>query len=345
MKFINDRAAEASASLAITRGSAPCFGESTVYRNATRTTIAPTGTISVLANCSSGIEPLYKLAYQRTIMDNDTFVEIHPKLETLVRSKLNERQFNRFKDDLMEHGRLTEDLLHKYKLEDVDYRVWITSHEIPAQWHIKMQAAFQKHVDNAVSKTINLPNSADVRDVAKAFETAWQMGIKGVTVYRDGARAGQVLSAAAPVAVKERPEELMGGTSCIRTGCGSLYVTQNYDKEGLFEVFLQLGKAGGCETALTESTGRLISLARRAGVSVEDIIKQLVGIRCPKPCWDKGVQILSCFDAAGKRLADKANVVVAEATYKEEHCPDCGQSLEMKGGCMNCPYCGYEKCQ
>lgn len=357
MSFVNETAFRESLVLGFERGGAPCFVdivckqemdmEVSTLRNATRTTIAPTGTISILAGCSSGIEPLFKMAYLRTIMDNETFIEIHPMLEAIASAKLSTAKMEKFKEELLELGEVNEEFLARFKLQDdIDAKVWISSHQIKPEWHIKMQAAFQKHVDNAVSKTINLPADATVKDVARSMEMAWKLGIKGVTVYRDGARPEQVLASASQISrrVRNRPESLIGKTDSAMTGCGTMYITQNYDDK-LFEVFLQLGKAGGCETAQTESTGRLISLALRAGIEVQDIAKQLIGIRCPNPCWSKGKQFLSCFDAIGKKLADNAGIPPVELITKGALCPDCNYVLELKGGCESCPNCGFEKCK
>ena len=249
-----------------------------------------------------------------------------------------------------------------------------------------MQAAFQKYTNNAVSKTINFPQNATVEDVRKAYLLAYELGCKGITVYRDKSRQEQVLNIAGKqeVAAKEgskiepgkivprpRPEVTTGTTSKVSTGCGNLYITINLDEQGRpFEVFTQMGKAGGCAASQLEAIGRLVSLAFRSGIEVKSIIEQLRNIRCPSPSWEKGQRIFSCADAIArvieKRLVNGVTPAVsvepAKAAMKHSHndegvifsfaahgeivgvCPDCGGALRHEEGCVKCHACGFTKC-
>jgi len=263
-------------------------------------------------------------------------------------------------------------------------RIFRTARDIPVEWHIRIQAAFQRHTDNAVSKTINFPENATVDDVAKAYIMAYDAGLKGITIYRDGSRKQQVLTAGKPedaveagkkrkhIAPRPRPNITTGATEKLQTGCGKLYVTVNRDDDGLCEVFCQMGRSGGCTASQSEAISRLISLALRSGVNLDEIVSQLKGIRCPSPIWHNGKFILSCADAIATALAryvDKSNSVNAsqsipvfshdadfmklarDLTAKNRKkgemagvCPDCGGVLEHSEGCITCRMCGYTRC-
>ncbi len=385
MSFVDVESKKASAKLAGQRGAFPNFPGS-IYdkphgerlRNATTTTIAPTGTISIIAGCSSGVEPLFALSYIRTVMDKDRLVEVHPIFENVA----NERGF--MADDLMERIAFQGHIENEESIPEDVRDVFVTAHGVSPEAHIRMQAAFQASTDNAVSKTVNFPNEATVDDVRKVYELAYQLGTKGVTIYRDGSRSEQVLSTGStagqtepPVAVeapvdhrlhaRPRPEVIFGSTQKVNTGCGAMYVTINHDGEGNpFELFTQIGKAGGCAASQTESIGRLTSLALRSGVDLEEIRQQLMGISCHTPAWEKGVRITSCADAISKsigrwvkmqeRLGDEPTAVAAPMSLMELKgelsptgpaggvCPDCSGALEHVEGCLKCTGCGYTKC-
>lgn len=379
MGFVNAESKKASQKLAEKRGAFPNFRGS-VYdkpgapklRNATTTTIAPTGTISIIAGVSSGIEPLFAVSYVRTVMDNDKLVETHPLFDQVAHDK------GFYSADLMkriaEHGSV-------HGINEVPEsvaRIFVTSHEITPEWHIKMQSAFQKHTDNAVSKTVNFGNSATEKDVGNAYMLSFDLGCKGVTIYRDGSREGQVLSTGKTGASKEtpavasveqklspkpRPGVVRGSTQRFTTGCGKIYVTVNEDEKGNpFEMFVQIGKAGGCAASQTESIGRLVSLGLRSGIDASELYKQLVGISCHQPAWDNGGKVLSCADAIGKAIGNVVKKDFSNApkgkngngngnghghhdpTISVGACPDCGGSLEYAEGCMTCRGCGYSKC-
>ena len=364
MQFINEQGHRASQELAKQRGPFPNF-EDSLYdkkgelplRNATVTTIAPTGTISIMANASSGVEPLFAVSYVRQVMDNDILVEVHPHFEAIAK----ERGF--YSPELMqriaEHG-----TIHNIDEIPEDIRnIFVTAHDISPEMHIKMQAAFQKHTDNAVSKTVNFSNGATVQDVAKVYELAYQLDCKGVTIYRDGSRDQQVLTRgkkeekAAPENIdkekratkRERPNVLKGWTYQMQTGCGPLYVTVNEDITGLFELFTTMGKAGGCAASQSEAIGRMVSLAWRSGIQTRQVIKQLQGISCHSPSGFGENKILSCADAVARAIqshmsANGGGPVNEKRSFFKGACPDCGGIVEHEGGCAVCRGCGYSEC-
>ncbi len=392
MSYIHARARRKSAELAKTRGAFPAFEQSTMaggepMRNATVTTIAPTGTISILCGVSSGIEPLFALAFVRNVMDNDALPEANPYFEAAV------REAGAYTPELMRQVAQEGTLAHMTQVPEALRRVFVTAHDISPEAHIRMQAAFQRHTDNAVSKTVNFRNEATRQDVERVYLLAAELGCKGVTIYRDGSRSEQVLTAgagkkteaapapAAPVQAcvqaesdaqhimpRARPEVTQGYTEKVRIGCGNLYVTVNYDAQGICEVFTNLGRAGGCPSQ-SEATSRLASMALRAGMDVGTVVEQLRGIRCLATLRqrDKNIKVLSCPDAIGRVLArvealkDGTFQPVAEASADEaeDHpdAPDNGCSSNcslctMKESCNNphtsareevsdpCPECG-----
>jgi ribonucleoside-diphosphate reductase alpha chain len=353
MAFIQQEAKAASATLAEKRGNFPAFPGSRYdgnglgrMRNATVTTIAPTGTISIIAGASSGIEPLFAVSFVRRVLEGTELIEVHPYFEELAKR----RGF--YSPELMKAIAKTGSIRDFSEIPRDIRRLFVTAHEVSPQWHIRIQAAFQKHTDNAVSKTVNFPHSATQEDVRQVYLMAHELGLKGVTIYRDGSREGQVLSVggkeAKPalqfITPRPRPEATRGVTQRINTGCGKLYVTVNSDDLGFCEVFAQMGKTGGCASSQIESTGRLISLALRAGVKIDAIIKQITGIRCPNPMWVNGRQVLSCPDAIAQVLAKVAQVEAPAPVAAMGACPDCGGALEHEGGCLVCRGCGFSKC-
>ena len=382
MSFIQSESHKASQALAEERGVFPNWKGSVwekrgiKMRNATTTTVAPTGTISIIADCSSGIEPIYALAFKRmNILDGEEFFEINPIFEDAL------KQLNLYNDEMLERIAESGSIQEIHEIPEEIRRVFKCALDIDAEWHVRMQAAFQKYTDNAVSKTINMPNSATRKDVEKAFMLAYELKCKGLTVYRDGSREEQVLKVKKkeekekrwpkkPIGYIEprpRPKITAGRTIETRTGCGALYVTINEDEYGIAEVFVQLGKSGGCAASQTEAIGRLLSIALRSWVNPEALIRQLKGIRCPSIGFDEGEIITSCADGVAKVLEKylkgeykKTKVdlqgikPLTEFTgeVKEEHktkliggvCPECGNILEYGEGCMTCKMCGFTKC-
>jgi ribonucleoside-diphosphate reductase alpha chain len=369
MSFVHDEARAASVELAAERGVFPNF-EGSVYdrpdgarvRNATTTTIAPTGTISIIAGCSSGIEPLFAVSYVRAnVLDDESMVEVHPSFEQVARA----RGFH--SDELLKKIAEKGTVRGTDGVPDDVQAVFATAHDTTPEWHIKLQAAFQRHTDNAVSKTVNFPNAAVVDDVEKVYLLAFKSGCKGVTIYRDGSREEQVLNVGQAVKKKDpgagiattrpsRPQLLTGETQRMETGCGKLFVIMNDDEYGPREVFANMGKAGGCASSNTEALGRLISLALKKGASSGEIVEQLKGIRCHVPYGMGPNATLSCADAIGKALERRyvSGAAAAAAGAPEPQlslvevaqgaCPDCGGSIEHEGGCAVCRLCGYSKC-
>jgi ribonucleoside-diphosphate reductase alpha chain len=366
MQFINEEGHAASRRLAGERGAFPNFAGSTYeqrgeppLRNATVTTIAPTGTLSIIANASSGIEPIFAVSYIRQVMDNNRLVEVNPQFESIAREK------GFYSPELM--GEIAErgSIQDLAEIPPEVRRVFVTAHDITPEDHIRMQAAFQKHTDNAVSKTVNFPRHAAVEEVRRVFELAHHLGCKGVTIYRDGSRDQQVLSTGQkaeetreatgpdPKVVRKRPSALKGWTYRMQTGCGPLYVTINEDEAGLFELFTTMGKAGGCASSQSEAIGRLVSLAWRSGVQVNQVVKQLVDISCHSQSGFGENRIRSCADAVARAIQQhtssnghgEAEVQEIEKTSPfKGACPECGGIVEHEGGCSVCHACGYSEC-
>jgi ribonucleoside-diphosphate reductase alpha chain len=359
MRFIQEASHETSQALAEERGTFANWDRSifkdkcTKLRNATTTTIAPTGTLSIIAGCSSGIEPLFALSFVRTVMDNDKLMEVNPVFERVAR----ERGF--YSQELMDEV-ARQGSIHAIESipEDVR-RVFVTAHDISSEWHIRMQAAFQRFTDNAVSKTVNLPRDATVEDVRKVYDLAFQLTCKGVTIYRDGSKENQVLSFGQKKeederllgAVLDRPETLAGFTTKIKTGYGHLYVTVTEFEGKPFEVFATIGKSGRSTTAKTEAIGRLVSLALRAGVTVDKIVDQLKGIGGEHPIFQDGGLVLSIPDAISRVLEKRYLTGENASRYRKtehsllgEKCPECGQVVSFEEGCMICHFCGFNKC-
>jgi len=374
MGTVNMWAHKTSMELGETRGAFPAFSGS-VYdkpnapkvRNAACTTIAPTGTLSIIANCSGGIEPIFALSFTRNILDGAKFVEVNPFFEEAAYSG------GFYSEKLMQQ------LADGAHLKDIDgipenvKRVFVTAHDIDVQWHVRMQAAFQRHTDNAVSKTVNFPKSASEEDVSNVYMMAFDEKLKGITIYRDGSREGQVLTTG-KAAQNEKKEELVfvasqlsprkrckitnGFTERVTTGCGYIYVTVNSDEHGICEVFSHLGKTGGCAAAQLESSCRLISLGLRSGIDVASLIKQLKGIRCPSIAWENGKSILSCADAIAGVLERYSGLSRGDNELAQENvsqdlgllknvagqCPECTSLLSYQEGCLVCLGCGYTKC-
>ncbi|MEE8413468.1 MAG: TSCPD domain-containing protein, partial [Dehalococcoidales bacterium] len=261
---------------------------------------------------------------------------------------------------------------HLHTMEDIPdkiKKVFVTAHEIGPEWHVRMQAAFQKSTHNAVSKTVNFPQEATEEDIDKVYGMAYDLELKGITIYRDKSRDEQPLStspvekkeAQVSISPRERSKVTTGITEMVTTGCGHIYITVNSDEQGLFEVFSSLGKAGGCATAQLEAICRLISMALRSGVDVASIVKHLRGIRCPSIAWEQGKAVLSCADAISsvleKRIkGDTGNdsnggqetvsppQIYAPARNVAGQCPECASLLAYQEGCYVCHGCGYTKC-
>ncbi len=321
MGFIDQESKKMSEELAEIRGVFPNFPGSIFdtpggrrLRNATTTTIAPTGTISMIADTSSGIEPLFALVFTKNVMDKDALLYINSYFEEFTKGQ------GMYSADLMKKIAEVGSLKEIESIPEAVAKIFVTAHDITPYWHIQMQGAFQKSVDNAVSKTVNFPQSATREDIAEVYKLAHELNCKGVTVYRDGSRQGQVVTigkkkskgegvpqggAVDETSIRQPRDRALitkGATLKMKTGCGNIYVTINEDDEGLFEVFATMGKAGGCAASQSEAISRLVSLALRSRIEPKAIIRQLKGIRCPNPTLWTGGPVYSCPDAMGKAM-------------------------------------------
>jgi len=375
MEFIQNKAKDISEKIARQRGSFPNIDES-IYkgkymRNATLTTIAPTGTISVIANnASSGIEPLYQIAYLRNVGESigSPLIEVNPGFERIAK----------------ENGFWSDDLIKVVENEKgmniaVDYskipknikELFVTAHELPYEQHVKMQAAFQKQTDNAVSKTINFPENATKEHISKSYQLAYDLSCKGVTVYRDKSRDKQLLTTSLEKKVGKnlaenlkRPEVLSGETKRMRVGCGKLYVTKNMQDGKFREIFTACDFQSPCQKEYNDALCKAISLLGQHNVTEEEIGKTLLGGRCDKPCLDEYHNV-SCPDAIGKVIMNwkprskgenskekkeetgdnPSNNYVLQTHYSQ--CPKCKMNfLKFEEGCEKCdnPECDYSKC-
>ena len=327
--FIERVAWDESANLARERGPFPEYERSALkkrglppVRNSSIITIAPTGTISRLAGCSSGIEPHFALAWWSNVLWKDhegsssRLLDAPTSITESLRAELGgDARVRQVLEEITDNPEGAESILNEHGLNPAIYR---TSMAISPEAHVRMQAAWQKHVTNSVSKTINLPNSATIEDVREAYELAWETGCKAVTVYRDGSKSMQVLETRSDSAdvddpvveqprmlvPRERPTSVAGVTDRVRTGHGNMYVTITFDDDGKpFEVFTTLGKAGGCDSANLEAVSRLVSLALRSGIDPDQIVAHLQGITCC-PAWDGGTLIRSAPDAMAHTLVN-----------------------------------------
>ncbi len=331
-------------------------------RNSTVITVPPVGTGSIVAQTSSGIEPIFCTSYRRKVKnhDGDTYTEYkvyHPLVKKMFGDDTNLPDYVR------------------------------TAHDIDPYFRVKMQGVIQKYVDSSISSTVNLAENVSVETVADIYMTAYKAGLKGITVYREGSREGilqteefakkqetdkaqLVATPAKQSGPRERPGRTFGVTERVKTGEGWLYVTINEDENGLCEVFTTIGKAGGNAAAQSEAISRLISLGLRSGIEPREIVKQLKGIAGPMPVWSgDGGQILSTPDAIGKVLERyieqreelrhyrevgpptpkvmtgiPKKTVTNDAPITSTACPECGTNVEHVSGCVVCYNCGWSKC-
>ncbi len=415
MGFINDEAHAMSQVLAKEKGAFglwkdSVFGKKRIkMRNAALTTVAPTGSISMFTDCSSGIEPNFALYFTKQDKDGLQYKYLNPVFEQALKDRKIDINKSGIMDELLKTGSIQNLSTLPKDLRDT----FVVSMDIAAEDHIQMQASFQKHVDNSISKTINFPNSATREEVAAGYVLAWKQGCKGMTFYRDGSREVQVLNIGAGENIKSttegfgtkekvvqqiekplnlaidagkltprvRPDVVSGKTYKVKTGYGILFVTVNDDEYGApIEVFATLGKSGGFFQEQSEALCRLISIALRSHIKVEEIIKQMKGIRGPMPVMTNRGTILSLPDAIAQILEEHVTggqKTVSEGTINElisapvsagegqrvassgegaakkqtianfgmmPGCPDCGGNLTLKEGCMSCGSCGFSRC-
>jgi ribonucleoside-diphosphate reductase alpha chain len=377
MGFVKEQSHDQSAKLAEERGPFPNWSLSIYknerpFRNSTVTTIAPTGTISMIAGCSSGVEPIFALAFEHRVKQPDgervlTFVN-----ETFERIA-KEQGF--YSDALMREVAKRGSLHGIPGIPEAAAHTFKTSHEIGFEWHVRHQAAFQRYTDNGVSKTINLPNDAPEADVARAYTLAWDLGCLGITVFRDGCKGEQVLnvgvgkkekagsaSSATPAVIRPRPRSLNGSTYRTETPIGTAFITVNETTDSdPFEVFVQVGKGGSDTMAVAEALGRLISLVLRlpspltAQRRLEEVISQLSRIGGGQPTGFGPAKILSLPDALARTLAEHIGQVkpaaeppAADANGRKQIgdlCKECGQATFIyEEGCKKCLSCGFNEC-
>jgi ribonucleoside-diphosphate reductase alpha chain len=384
MGFINDKAKEASVEIAKTRDVFPNF-KGSIYdtgkdedrvRHASWTTIAPTGTLSTLSDCNGGIEPFFMVVYNRgSIYDADGKPTVKMLIENpIFKSIAIKRGF--YSEALMAKIAETGSVQHVDEVPDDVKKIFVTSHDIGYEWHLKMQSAFQKHVTNAVSKTINFSNSASVEDMKNSYQLAYTLGnIKGVTVYRDGCKQNQVLSAVVgAVEIKKeektpeqeveeivirlnapRPRKIAGTTDRVDTPVGKLYVTINEANGRLYEAFLNIGKAGADITADAEGYGRLLSMLFKIGVPPDMIVDQLRGIGGSGSIGFGKDRVRSLPDGIARVLEryleenpdecnPNSNGSNGGPKMSGNMCPECGNMLIFEEGCTKCRNCGYSRC-
>ena len=403
MKFIQEESDKASVELAKTRGVFPAF-EGSYYdkateispRNGARTTIAPTGTISMLAETSSGCEPLFAITYAKNTIEGKRIFQTSPYFVKELKKR------NLYSDELL--AKIQD---NRGSIQDIDEipedlkKTYVVAGDISPEWHLKIQAAFQKYVDNAISKTINFPNSATVEDVRNAYLMAYETDCRGITIYRDGSREKQVLETkkdssyydklsgtkkpevivetkevelplAMPISLRPRPEVLNGKTYKVNTHLGKAFVSINEDEKGnIFEVFINVGRAGSDITADAEAIGRLISLTFRipseysSNQIAEKVITQLRGIGGSSSMGFGVDRIRSLADAVAKTIEQHqkekdlkkdetindsetetaALISIPRKNKLTDICPDCGSaSLRYIEGCQKCELCGFSKC-
>lgn len=329
-------------------------------RNAAVLTVPPVGSGSVLAGTSSGVEPIFALSYVRRSksLSKGEFEVHHP----IVAEYMEKNGLNEIAD-----------------LPDI----FVTAHQIKPEFRVRMQAAIQKHIDHAISSTVNLPNEISKSEVDRIYSLAGKLGCKGITVYREGSREGILLTEKEAQAQKKgqagetdrgrsfvsprvRPSMVKGKTFKMKTEMGSVYVTVNEDSDGLVETFVQVGKPGSTVLAFTDALGRLISLALRSGVKPTEIIDQLSMIKGSRPVMQEDGQVVfSVPDAIAKAMEryisgeqldlfeEKKALPNAEINYKEiserkkhnnDLCPSCGGVMIFSNGCSYCVDCQYSKC-
>ncbi|MEI8067975.1 MAG: adenosylcobalamin-dependent ribonucleoside-diphosphate reductase [Candidatus Shapirobacteria bacterium] len=381
MKFVTDSAKEASVELAKTRGVFPLWDVSvfanTDYRprNMALTTIAPTGTISLIADTSSGIEPVFSLGFQKNTVEGKTLYTVNPILVEELKKR------NIYSEELIEKIVKNGGILTGVEgIPDDLKSVFTTALEIAPEWHIKVQAAFQEYTDNAVSKTINLPETATVDDVRTAYLISYSLGTKGITVYRTGSRSFEPLQSvkskteavSIDAITKKKATPIVARGVRVKKKCdmGSVFTSIFYEAgDGPVEVFVNLGKSGGYMAGAAEVTGRLASLALKYGATLDEVSEHLIGVSCGQKVGLGTGTVLSMFDAVGKSLLEISRgeqlnmfnqeksvielpklenptkkVDVLESIRAEQAametkfnaCPDCGSPLRAEEGCFKC---------
>lgn len=365
MRFIHEHAVKSSEKLGKDRGVFPNIDKSiykTTMRNSAVTTVAPTGTIGMIAETSGGIEPNFALVYVKQVLDKEKLLYVNPVFKKVLEDA------GVYSKELMEKISNTGQIGNLDEIPEDIKKVFVTAQEISPYHHVAMQSAFQESVDSSISKTINFGNTATKEDILDAYIQAYDSACKGITVYRDGCRPYQVLNTGnktnedkakdndVHVKPRTRPDVIEGKTYKTTTGEGTMYITVNTIDGKPFEVFSSIGKAGGNSAALSEAVSRLASLALRSDIDLDVVVDQLIGIGSPNPVWYKGEKILSTPDAIAKvlrRYTDdyqpNGNGIKEEADDDKKSiigkaCPKCNAPLIMQSGCEQCSSCSYSKC-
>lgn len=366
MKFIRDEGYKASMELAEKRGVFPNFKgsifdkeeEVVPMRNATVTTIAPTGSISIIAGCNGGCEPFPYLAYEsmRRLGETDEDNILKEVNLYFIEAVQKESWGSQVIELIKEEGRGMLSKIDEFEIPEWMRRVFVTAHEVPAWGHVKMQAALQEYVDNAVSKTVNFPNSATKEEIAEAYRLADELNCKGITVYRDGSRKEQVFYLREKEAgeVIKRPKVYEGRTYKVPSPVGTVYTAINRDPEDGYQVrefFVEIGKAGSDVKADAEALGRVLSLLAKltphipSEVLLTFLVDQLRGIAGSESIGFGPDKILSMPDAVGAAIEEEYGQKEKPFNKKlGEYCPDCQRILVRGEGCLTCRFCGYERC-
>lgn len=352
-QYIRERVHLESRKLAEERGPYPECRLDFPIRNTSPVTIAPTGTISMIAGVSSGVEPIFACGYVKEVMDHTRLLYVNDRLKSILWAE------NLWSEEVEETIARTGSVQSLEHLPQIIRDIFKAAHEISWESHVRMQAAWQVNTDNAVSKTINMPNSATVEDISQAYFLAHELGCKGITVYRDGSKDQQVLTVGTTNGhiPAQRPTRIDGYTERVRTGHGNIYITLNHLEKKLFEVFAAQGKAGGCDSAQMEAVTRLVTLCLRSDIPIEAVIDQLEGITCCS-AWDNGDLVRSGPDAVAlalKRFAHShttpdhnkvlPQVEVVDHLLPVGKCPDCNGRVVNEEGCRRCLDCGWNRCE
>ena len=390
-QFIRDTSWTASQQLAEIRGAFPMWEGSLwdsqhdgmAIRNAQVTTIAPTGTISIIAGCASGIEPVFSLAFQRQVLGGRSLLEVNPVFAEALREKFHDDEQV---SEILDYAAADGSIQGHRDIPEPLKTVFRTARDVTPEWHVRMQAAWQQHTDAAVSKTVNLPATASTDDVERAFVLAHELKCKGITVYRDGARPLQPMALAAtspaptpgasPVVPMKLPEIIPSVRLRQPTPFGNMHLHISVEPQTgqEREVFAQLGKGGDLANSDLEAICRLVSLLLRSGGDLRMVIDQLEDIGSSLSVPAQGGRVRSLGDGLARALqkyleakdrhgldsllsgqvtslestneTDKRAASGAQESLFKIKCPDCDAAgtLAFQEGCLKCHACGYSVC-
>jgi ribonucleoside-diphosphate reductase alpha chain len=330
-----------------------------IVRNSCLLSIAPTGSISFIANSSGGLEPNYALVMQRRTNEGDLYYIVNPVFEAEL--KKNDAYSQEILDQIYHNNGSVKGLdIIPNHIQDI----FVTAYDIAPEEHLKVLGIIQNHVDLSCSKTINLSKDTTVDYIMDLYLNAWKQRIKGVTCYRDGCRENQVLSTGSTstpennqietkyIKPKKRPKIVKAEIEEFNVGCGKLYISVGEVNDQPFETFTNLGTSGVCP-GFSAGLSRMVSLALRSGIDPEDVIDQLTSVTCAN-CKGKKTDAKSCPDAYGKALRRKFKKIIKEQKQEEIKelisvdnvvlCPECGEQLKFSEGCNLCMNCGFSKC-